>query len=62
MVTEIKITVKGEDSKFTQSFLQYESFTMNSNDPIIKEFINNSLNLCRFTPTDIIINAKMQVQ
>ena len=62
MVTEIKITVKGDDAKFTQSYLQYEPFTMSTHDPIIKECINNSLNLCRFTPTDVIINAKMQVQ
>lgn len=62
MAVEIKITIKGEESRFNHKFLKYDTITLDHNDPIIKQCINESLNMCRFTPEDIIINAKLQVQ
>lgn len=62
MHTEIKITLKNEESRYTQKFSCYESYTMSDTDPIIKSMIEQAEQACRFSPDEIKITATLQVR
>ena len=58
MVTEIKIKIKGDESHFTQKFLNYEQFVFNENDPEIKKCIEEALSNSKIDDPEIVLYAK----
>lgn len=61
-VTEITITIKGEDSSYKQKFLEYEAFSFSQDDPIIKAHIAEALSNAKIVPENIKVRATIQVK
>ncbi len=62
MVSEIRITVKDEERSFYKDFLEYETYTVDEKDPIMKSHIDEVLSEFPGEPTDIDIKIKYKVQ
>lgn len=59
---EITITIKGEDSTFKMKDTVYQECTMNSEDPIIKDYIKIAVESSKIIPETIQVRTVMAVQ
>lgn len=62
MVSEITVVVKDEEKSLRSKYLIYESYTVDENDPIIKDCLVKTLNNFDGEPIDIIVNIKIEIQ
>lgn len=56
-MTELTITIKGEESTFKQKFLIYEEYAMSENDPLIKKCVEEALSNAKIEPEDIKVRS-----
>lgn len=61
MVTEITVSVKGEDRTYKQNFLVYEQVTWNDSDPVLKKCINEALSNAKIEPEKIVVRARLDI-
>lgn len=59
MPCDLTIIVKNEEKKFSRDFLIYESLTLDETNPILKQYISDTVAEFVGEPTDIKIKATM---
>lgn len=62
MVSELTVTIKDEEKSLRTKYLIYDEYTVDENDPIIKDCIEKTLDNFDGEPSDIIVNIKMEIQ
>lgn len=67
MVSELSVTIKGENElgvqkRLTDKYLIYDDFTTNEDDPLIKECIAKTLDNFDCEPDDIVVNIKIEIE
>lgn len=62
MVSEISITIKDDEKSLTKKFLEYEIYTVDEEDPIIKKCIEETLSNFDGEPSDIIVKIKLEIK
>lgn len=60
-VTELTVTLKGEDTNFKKKFALYKKYEVTSMDPVILECIAEARREANFEPDDISIRIFMQI-
>ena len=61
MVSEITIVIKDEEKSLRSKYLIYETYSVDEEDPIIKDCIEKTLQNFDGEPIDIIVNIKLEV-
>jgi hypothetical protein len=61
-MSEITVTIKGEDSTYKQEFIIYEEFTWSEDDPTIKACIQEALDKSKIEPIDIKVRGLIQIK
>ena len=62
MVSQIKVIIKDEEKSLTKDFLEYETYTVDENDPILKAHIEETLMDFGSDPDDITVKINYKVQ
>lgn len=62
MVSEISVTIKDEERKLKKSFLEYESYTVDENDPIIRKCIEETVQEFQGEPDDIKVIITLEIE
>ena len=62
MVSEISVTIKDDEKSLTKKFLEYENYTVDEEDPIIKAAIEETLRNFDGEPSDIVVKIKIEIQ
>lgn len=60
-VTEITVTIKDEEKTLRSKYLVYEKFSVDYNDPIIKDCVARSLKDFSGEPTDIRLKISLTI-
>ena len=60
-VSEVTVTIKGDESTYKQKFLIYGEFTWSENDPQIKNCIKEATDNSKIVPEDIKVRALLQI-
>jgi len=59
--SEITVTLKAEDKKYTQVFPVYETYTANQDDPLILQCIEDAKKYFKEEPEEIKIRINIEV-
>jgi hypothetical protein len=62
MPSEISIIVKNEEKRMTSKHLIYEQYTVNTDDPIIAQLIDQAVKEFGSTPDSVKIKINMEVK
>lgn len=62
MTSELTVVIKDEEKSLRTKYLIYETYTVNENDPIIKDCIEKTLANFDGEPMDVTVNIKMEIQ
>ena len=62
MPSELSITVKNEEKRQTTNHLIYENYTVNEEDPIVKELIDQAVKEFNASVDAISIKISMEVK
>lgn len=62
MVSELSVTIRDEEKSLTKKYLQYEIYTVDEEDPIIKNAIEETLSNFDGDPSDITVKIKLEIQ
>lgn len=60
-VTEVTVILKADERKYTQKFLSYEDYTVNQDDPVIMQFIEEAKKSFEGKPEQVKIRVNMEV-
>ncbi len=59
MSCELTVIVKDEERTFKQKFLEYEAFTVDENDPLLRARVSEVLKSFNGAPEDVIIKISL---
>lgn len=62
MFCELKVTIKDDEKKLSKEFPCYKSITVDENDPVIKQCIEETLENFDGEPDDIRVVITMEIQ
>ncbi len=62
MLSEVTVILKDEEKTLRSKFLCYETYTVDPDNEILKDYIKQSLKTFGNQPEDIIVTIKMVVQ
>ncbi|HXF90941.1 MAG TPA: hypothetical protein VNJ29_03325 [Candidatus Nitrosotenuis sp.] len=62
MVSELTVIIKDEEKQLRTKYLIYETYTVDEEDPIIKDCIEKTLENFNGEPSDITVNIKMAIE
>jgi len=62
MLSEITVILKDSEKTLRSKFLSYDTYEVDPENHILKDYINQSLKNFGNDPEDIIVNIKMVVQ
>lgn len=62
MFSEISVTIKDDEKRLNKKFPCYESLTVDENDPVIKQCIEETLENFGGTPDNIKVTITMEIQ
>lgn len=58
MVSELTVVIKDEEKTLRTKYLMYDEYTVNENDPVVKDCIEKTLANFDGEPSDITVNIK----
>jgi hypothetical protein len=61
-VSEISVTIKDEERKLKKSFLTYESYSVDENDPTIKKCVEETIQEFQGEPDDIKVIITLEIE
>jgi hypothetical protein len=59
-LSELTVTLKGEDTNFKKKFALYEEYKLSSEDPVIAKCIKEAMTEANFEPDDVSIRIFLQ--
>ncbi len=62
MFSEISVTIKDDEKRLNKKFTIYDTFTVDENDPIIKDCIRETLENFDGTPDNIKVTIILEIQ
>jgi hypothetical protein len=60
--SELTVTIKDEEKTLRTKYALYDKYSVNENDPIIKDCIEKTLENFDGEPMDVIVNIKLEIQ
>lgn len=60
--SELTVTIKDEEKTLRTKYALYDEYTVNENDPVIKDCIEKTLDNFDGEPIDVIVNIKLEIQ
>ncbi len=60
--SELTVTIKDEEKTLRTKYALYDEYSINENDPIIKDCIEKTLENFDGEPSDITINIKIYIE
>lgn len=61
-VTELTVTLKNAEASYKQKFLLHETYQLSSDDPIVKQCIDETHANSKIEPEDISVRVLLVVQ
>ena len=61
MVSELTVTIKDEEKRLQKTFLIYESYTTDENDPTVKECVEEVLANFDGEPSNISVRINLEM-
>lgn len=62
MFSEISVTIKDEEKRLNKKFPIYEVYSIDENDPVIKQCIEETLENFHGTPDNIKVTITLEIQ
>lgn len=62
MFSEISVTIKDDEKRLNKKFPVYEDYTVDENDPIIKQCIEETIENFDGTPDNIKVTITLDIQ
>lgn len=62
MSSELTVVIKDDEKTLRTKFLVYESYQVDSQDPIVQKYVNQCLKNFDGTPTDVIVKINLIIE
>lgn len=61
-MVELTVSLKNDEQTFKKKYLIYDKFTMDENDPIVKDCIEDAISQIKSTVDSIVIRCRLDIQ